>query len=221
MKKVLILAVLLLGCSHSRHLTKSQKIDKADTLNVAKAEVKQSLSDSSQFLSHTSNLSVDKGKDMSIIESETKSSSEPIVLTGNFKIDTAAGGGIKLTSNGVTLTANYDKATGLIKAKVKVEGHGEQTTYTKQINIKDKTSIRAQDSIAEQKKRVNEILDSLSQIAASGSHLHAEKTKEVESKTKWPVLQLIGLGVLVALIVWVLAKRKTVIKWFKNKLIKK
>lgn len=218
MKKVLILAVLLLGCSHSRHLTKSQRTVASDTLNLSKVDVKKSVTDSSQSLTHTGSLDIRSGRDMSIIETATKSGTEPIILTGNFKIDTAAGGGIKLASNGATLTANYDKKTGLIKVKVKVEGRGEQTTYTKQINIKDTKSLQAQDSVSAQQKLVKHILDSLDKVKAAGSHLLQGKIKVVDSKTKWPAFQLIGVGVAIIALIWALARRKTIVGWVKRKI---
>lgn len=216
MKKVFILAILLLGCSHSRHLTKSVKTVSLDSTAKSSASVHAAVIDSSKSLIDVKNEESKRNRDISIIETKTEDS-DPIVLTGVFKIDTAVGGGIKLTSNGITLTAKYDKATGLIKAEVNAKGRGKKTTYTRSINIKDASETKAKDSTATVNKAVTKVKDS---TGANEAKLHAktvDKHKEVTSKTKWPVLQLLGLAVALIAVVWVVAKRKSIVGWIKSK----
>jgi len=220
MEKLVILAVLLLGCSHSRHLTKSSKTVKTDSTVFSKANVHAEIKTASNSLIDVKNLTSSKDRDLSIIETKTESG-EPIVLTGNFKIDSAKGGGIELSSGDIRLTAKYDPSTGLIKAEVYAKGHGKQTTYTREINLKDKEDINSKDSIAQRKK------DSLRTIDSSGenkAHLAAknkEKGKQLESKTKWPVLQVLGIAVVIGIIIWVLAKWPNIKKWLISRFMPK
>jgi len=212
MKKIAILAVLFLGCSHSRHLTKSSKTVKIDSTATSEATIRATIKDSSSSLMDVKDLTASKERDLSIVETKTESN-DPIILTGNFKVDTAAGGGIELSSGGIKLTAKYDPKTGLIKAEVYAKGRGKQTTYTKAINIKDKEDLNIKDSTAKENKAS---LMSTDSTGKNKAHLQAktkETNKQVESKTKWPVLQVIGLLAGIAIVVWILAKWSSIKKW--------
>ena len=212
MKKLIILTVLLLGCSHSRHLTKSGKTVKTDSTVSGKAEVHAEIKTASNSLIDVSSLTASKDRDLSIIETKTESGA-PIVLTGNFKIDSAKGGGIELSSGDIKLTAKYDPKTGLIKAEVYAKGHGKQTTYTREINLKDKENLSAKDSTAKQNKDSLKSFDSTGQNRAHLAAKTKEKDKQVDSKTKWPVFQVLGLGFGIAAIILLLAKWPNIRKW--------
>jgi len=214
MKKIAILAVLLLGCSHSRHLAKSSKTVKIDSTATREATVRATIKDSSSSLMAVKSLTASKNRDLSIVETKTESN-DPIILTGNFKVDTAAGGGIELSSGGIKLTAKYDPKTGLIKAEVYAKGRGKQTTYTTAINIKDKEDLNVKDSTAKENKGSLKSTDS---TGKNKTHLQAktkEKNKQVESKTKWPLFQVLGIVVAVMVLLFILYKLNKAKKWFK------
>lgn len=225
MKKIILFLVIVLliqpfGCSHTRRLSKSTSIIKTDSLNEKSGSLKKSLTDSSNSLVNIRNESSSHGKEITLNESTTKFDDSPIILTGNFKVDTAKGGGIRLTAGGITVDANYDLHTGLIKVKVTGNGTGERTTYTKQLTIRDSGSTKIQDSTGISNQVKTENIDSAGKEKAKIANVNIDKQKVVVSKTKWPVLQLIGLGVAIILIIWILAKRKSIITWIKNKLAK-
>jgi len=215
--QVIVLAVLLLGCSHSRHLTKSATMEKASIETSGKAEVHATIKDSANSLLTVKNVAASSSKDMSIVETKTESS-DPIVLTGNFKIDSAAGGGIELSSGDIKLTAKYDPTTGLIKAEVYAKGRGKQTTYTREITYRDKKDLNAKDSSSSAANVLNKKVDSSEAFAAKMQASKVVKDKAVDSKTKWPIFQVLGLMAAIVVIVWIVAKWVKIKAWILKKI---